>query len=315
MSFQNGFKELLKHPLFTAIAGGVAGAIAGSFVTYNVTIHDAVTYNNISSYIDSMMVKPGLVDEEILSLETPFEQIEEIATTMNEKESDYNTSLDEISSNKEELETDLNETKTELEELKKQKLAKLSSPELNILGENKDTTLKDYMATIDGHAYYSEGFLNTFLPDEISYNEDIIKYGKDVPEKVNVASEGLVYDLSRFEVYNGTHFTMGHHEYTSGIVTKDDGSGGSFNIDCNGEYSRISFIPGHIDDSGSFKRTLTISYLGDDGIFKEIKTIEMNIEMPMNQIILPIYNTKTVRVTSTGSANTQYGLADVYLIK
>ncbi len=315
MNFREGSKNLLKHPLFTAIAGGVAGAIAGSLVTYNVTIHDAVTYNNISSYIDSMMVKPGLVDEEILSLETPFEQIEEIATTMNEKESDYNTSLDEILSNKEELETDLNETKTELEELKKQKLAKLSSPELNILGENKDATLKDYMATIDGHTFYSEEFLNTFLPEEISYNEETIKYGKDVPEKVNAASEGLIYNSSGFEVYKGDkHFTMGLKDYNSGVAS-DANSKGKFNIACNGKYSKMSFVQGHIDDSGSYNQTFTISYLDVDGEYKETYFKEMCNDMPIDLITVPIYNTDTVQVTATYNNGTQYGLAEIYLIK
>lgn len=258
MNFREGRKNLLKYPLVTAIAGGVAGAIAGSLVTYKVTIYDAVTYNNISSYIEKLMVIPGLMDEEVLSLETPFEQIEEIAETMNEKESDYKTSFDEVSSKKEGIETEIRKAESELEELKKQKIAKLSSSDLNILGENKDITLKDYMATIDGHVYYPENFLNTFLPDEIAYSEEIIKYGKNVPEKVNIVSEDLIYNPSGFEVHNGKLFMLGHHEYSDGIVSIDGGTGGSFSIDCSGEYSSLSFVPGYIDDSGSFKRTVKI---------------------------------------------------------
>ncbi len=307
MDQEKSKKWWLDHPILFEFVKALITAIVGGAIGYNINIHDAVTYNNINSYIKSELVIPGLMDKEILSLENPFEQIQKIASTMSEQKTNYDKSLNEISGENEEL-------KAKLEELEGQKLAELSSPELNILGESKDTTLKDYMATIDGHTYYLEGFLNTFLPDEISYNEEIIQYGKDVPEKVNVVSENLIYDPCKFEIYNGTYFTMGHQEYSNGIVSEEYGSG-SFSIDCNREYSSLSFIPGHIDDSGSYERTLTISYLGDDGTYKEIKTIDMNIEMSMEQVILPIYNTKTVRITSTSSADTQYGLADIYLIK
>lgn len=303
MSSQDKLKKLLKHPLFTAIAGGVAGAL----FTYGGTTHDAVTYNNINSYIKSELVIPGLMDKEILSLENPFEQIQKIASTMSEQKTNYDKSLNEISGENEEL-------KAKLEELEGQKLAELSSPELNILGESKDTTLKDYMATIDGHTYYLEGFLNTFLPDEISYNEDIIKYGKDIPDKVNAISEGLVHDIIGFEVYKGDkHFTMGNQNYSLGVESKRYNDG-SFYISCEEGYSSLSFVPGHIDDSGTSNQTLTVFYLDVDGEFKETKSIEMNNNMPMDPVEVRIYNTKRVKITTTYSG-AQYGLADIYLIK
>lgn len=313
MDLRNNLKKLLVHPLFTAIAGSVATAL----FTYNMTIHDAVTYNNISSYIESELVVPGLIDKGILSLETPFEQIKEIAKTMSNQKSNYEFSSEEFTSEKEDLETELKETKTELEELKKQKIAKLSSPELNILGENKDTTLKDFMATIDGHAYYLEGFLNTFLPDKITYSEDVVKYG-NASEKVNVILEGLAYDDSGLDIYKGdTSFAMGIENYSSGITTKSY-TDGIINIACDGKYSELSFVLGHVNNTGILDQTLFLSYLDADGIFKEIDHIDMKEDMPIQTITIPIYNSKTVQIKAKlnhGAQAGSYGLADIYLIK
>ena len=85
----NKKKELSYNPTFAGIISAVAsgiislivGVLAGKYTT-EVKYHDAVTYNNISSYIDSMIVKPGLIDKNILSLDNPFEQINMLAETI-----------------------------------------------------------------------------------------------------------------------------------------------------------------------------------------------------------------------------------------
>ena len=68
-------KESTKNPTFAAFVGAIAGAFATAFVSffiYSVQHHDVVTYNNISSYIDALMVTPGIIEAEILSLDNPF---------------------------------------------------------------------------------------------------------------------------------------------------------------------------------------------------------------------------------------------------
>lgn len=312
MSFKEKLEKITNNASFANIIGAVFTVWVLPFllglIVQEVRYHDVISYNNINTYIESELVDTELVDKDILSLENPFEQIQKIASIMSEQKTNYDKSLNEISGENEEL-------KAELEELEGQKLAKLSSPDLNILGESKSTTLNNYMATIDGHTYYLEGFLNTFLPDEISYNEGIIKYGKDVPDKINAVSEGLIYDPLGFEVYKGDkHFKMGNQDYSIGVASEQFRHG-SFNIECNGEYSEISFVLGHVDDTGTGKQTLTLYYLDNNNAYQIIRTIELSNDTPTQVIKESIYNTKTVRVTTQYNSETLYGLADIYLIK
>ena len=56
--------------------------------------------------------------------------------------------------------------------------------------------------------------------------------------------------------------------------------------------------------------------MDSDGIYKEERTVTMDKDFPVQLITVPIHNTKTVKITTnTNDSDTQYGLADVYLIK
>lgn len=310
MSVKNKIKECSNNATIAAIISSVVAfilGIIGSSVFNEVRYHDAVTYNNISSYIESEMVDPGLIKDNVLLLETPFEQIKAIADVMNKQKGNF----DDLANEKENL-------VTELKQMKDQKAAKLSSPELKILGENINTTYTDYMASIDGHTYYLEGFLNDFLPEKITNNEGVIQYGEESPEKINAISEGLAYDESGMDVCKGdTYFTMGKKDYSFGIMTKGYTSG-KVNIDCNGKYSEMSFVIGHINNTDSANQTLTLSYLDADNIFKKICAIELNDKIPIQTVTIPIHNTKIVQITTepnNGAESGQYGIADIYLIK
>lgn len=85
-------EKITKNPTFAAVMGAIAGAlvtIVFSLFVSNIVYHDAVTYNNISSYIKAELVNPGLVDESILEKDNPFEQIEMIRDTMFEDALSY----------------------------------------------------------------------------------------------------------------------------------------------------------------------------------------------------------------------------------
>ncbi|MBD5463923.1 MAG: hypothetical protein HDR24_12870 [Lachnospiraceae bacterium] len=335
-----------------ATISAIIGALVGAFVTFGlstiateVKYHDAVTYNNISSYIDSLLVKPGLIDGDIFSLDNPFEQINMIAETMMNQQSNYDNfiagireclidsgknqdvvykytqdelliELDEINKSIETITQNNKNLTIELKDLKEQKTAILGSPDLKILGEDINTTLTDYIASIDGHNYYSENLLNSFLPEKISYDDKVIRYGEDSPQKINVISAGLIYDDSWFDFYNGdSHFTMSLQDYNNGIVTFDH-YGGSLKIDCDGYYSNLSFTIGHLDNSGSSTKKLTILYMDSEGKYQETYSIEMYEDMPVEQVSIPIYNTDTIKIITNGDGNySRYGLADMYLIK
>lgn len=138
-----------------------------------------------------------------------------------------------------------------------------------------------------------------------------------MPEKVNVISEGLVYDESGMVVHKGeTSFSMGTENYSFGITTERC-SNGKVNIECDGKYSELSFVLGHVNDSESADYTLTFSYLDASGMFVESRFIEMDENMPILTYNVPIYNTRTVQITSEydGGGWATYGLVDIYLIK
>lgn len=340
--------------LATAVFTFILGIITGGHRT-EVKYHDAVTYNNISSYIDNLMVKSGLINENILLLDNPFDQISMIAETMteqqqitteiaNDRQSNYNDILATIreyliasGKNKvlvneytqdellNELEYVVMSAKTirqenkdltiELNDLKEQTTAILSSPDIKILGEDTNTTLIDYVASIDGHTYYSENLLNTFLPEKISYDNGMIQYGENVPERVNVISQKLIHDDSGVLCYNGnSHFAMGLREYSNGIVKKAYSSG-SLKIACDKKYSQLSFTLGHIDNSGADGTSLSISYMDSNGEYQETFYKNLYQDMPVDSFSVPIYNTETVKIEIPYINGGQYGLADVYLIK
>ncbi len=340
-------KKITENPSFAAVAGVIVGLILGT-ASGTIQYHDAVTYNNISSYIESLMVSPGLIDKEILSLETPFNQISVIADTMNSQQTSHNELINQIRNflisageNKslvatytdDQLLTALKETaktvltlkdntenlETELNKLKEQKNAILSNPELRILGENINSTTKDYMATIDGHRYYSEELLNTFLSESLLYNGTTIVYGKESPDRINVISSDLLYDNYGFGLVNGdSHFTMANQDYYYGIVFGNN-DGGTIYISSSGDYSFLSFTLGHVDETILRNRTLKISYRDDNGKFIETKLIDLYGDMEIEEFYIPIYNTRTVKLEISGDGTimraSTYGLANIYLTK
>ena len=176
-----------------------------------------------------------------------------------------------------------------MNDLKEQKTAILSSPDVKILGEDMDITLTDYVAIIDGHTYYSENLLNIFLPEKITFTDEIVNYGENVPEKVSVVSEKRIHDNSELICYNGnSHFTMGLQEYSNGIVNNWYRSG-SLKIACDEKNSQLSFTLWHVDNSGTDGTSLSISYMDSNGEYKETFFKKLNSDMPVESFSVPIY--------------------------
>lgn len=343
----NSNNKLSHNPTVAAVAGGVVGALLGALLTLlmkDYQYHDAVTYNNISSYIRSELVNPGYVSEEILEKENPFEQIEMIRDTISEKdlqsdnfynairefliafgekESDVNkysaseliASLTNAATKMQDIERANSSLSTELEELQSQVLAKLITPKAYILGEPSDTTIKDYLAIINTHNYYSEEFLNSFLSYPLQYEENTIYYNKEAPEKVNIISANLTFDVYGFDLYNGdSHFTMGLQDYNNGIRTKYNNEH-SLKVACNGNYSKITFTLGHVDEGRRDGKELIVYYLDNNGEYKEAETISLFSDMPVESYSIPIYNTRTVKIVISNGYYGDYALTDVYLVK
>lgn len=342
-----------RDPKFTAITGAALGVIAGIIagIVYTAIfsagpdlhpVNDAIANDSISDYIQATMVTQGLVDEEVLLLSSPREQVEMIARTLrqnkkNEKELQYSIQQFLISIGKDEetvlkysqreltdkLADEVNEfsefqtiyksQQEDLKRLKAQKMAVLSEPRLNILGEDVETSWKDYMASIDGANFYSEGLLNSFLDESIRYQDGTIYYGKDIPVRVNAVSAGLLYDGLALDVYDeDSHFSMGNRDYSSGIVAKAYVFD-TVRIACDKNYSRMNFMLGHVDNTGTGSGELKISYL-ENGKTIEAETIELSDGMAKMEYSIPIHNTPTVTI-ELRALGTSFGLADICLVK
>ena len=308
------WREKTRNPTFAAVAGAIAGVfftvLAGMFTSagHMYLVHDVITYDSISDYIQVAMVSQGLVDEKILSLSNPQEQIEMIAQILHQNgkgEKEIQNSLQQflvslgrdepmvVSCSQDELLDELAVVSTEfleqasenkqmrekLDEYKTKQMAILSEPKLHILGEEVESSWKDYMATIDGATFYSEGLLNSFLSEPIQYQDGAIYYGKDIPERVNVISAGLYYDGLALDVYDeNSHFFMGNTEYSSGIVARAYISD-TIRIACGENYSHIEFLLGHVDNTRTGRGKLRVSYL-ENGKSIEAEAVELSDGIP-----------------------------------
>jgi len=308
-------KKKIKITLINA-ASTIIAALIGVWGTKN---YDRMKVTNAFTVDGNIIIGNAndITDDDISKFVKDYLELQIRNTSLSKQNTDYSNDLKDANNKYERLEAESNDTIHKLEQkLKEQKVVILSSPDLKVLGENIDTPLINYVASIDGHTYYSEDFLNTFLPNELSINDSMVQYGRDIPEKVNVVSEGLIYDDSEFDFYNGNaHFTMSLHDYNNGLVNRNRW-GGTLSIAAERNYSKLSFVLGHVDNTGSADKKLIIYYLDTDGEYKETYSVTMHKDIPVDTITVPIYNTKTVKIiTTTNSSDTQYGLADIYLIK
>ena len=358
-----------------AIIGAVVTFILGVFSGGSYIEHksqkDRVSFESISTEIKNVLVNPKLIDAEILDFETPFEQLDYIASAMrtNEQskqelvsslydllkdnnviesgaEADYQQLLsllsnyisnvsttttelaNEISrlssdneSNASDHQNAINKLNAKIEDLQskvtdyeEKTWAELSAPNATVLGEKIDTTLRDYMAVIQSHNYYSEDFLNQVLPKSFVFEDNTIFYDKPAPEKVKVTSR-IIYDADHITTFDGgDHFSMGLNDYHYGVTSNDTSYNRRFKIACNREYSKITFTLGHIDNTYMSNGRLVIYYFDNHNALKECKTIDLHGDMPILSYEVPIYNTATV-IFEIVSSWGQYGIADIYLVK
>lgn len=194
-----------------------------------------------------------------------------------------------------------------------------STPELTVKGEDIDTTMKDYVATIDGKNYYQETLLNTYiLDDEISLQDGVLRYAATAAERVKV-TDTIIYDKENFSIVEETSdYMIGSDICTYGLVSGRSPSSSIF-IECGEEYSTLVFNLGHINNSDSGNRDLRILYLDSDGEYRETYSYKLNESMPyLKEVSVQIYNTQTVKITVNGryiNIYDQYGLTNMYLVK
>ena len=338
---------IMTRILIPFILGGAA-----VFCTEEIRYHDVISIDSISTIIDTYLVQTTLVDPDILELESPQEQIERIGSLMEEQNalsselrsalisvgyaadeinamdadglvaalSDYSGRLTQLQAENARLSEDYQTLATEYAALEAGPQVEFSAPSLSIHGEGMDTTLKDFVAVVNGKNYYQEAFLNTYLLDEpLSVEDGVLYYGDSSSERVKAVTDALLHDNDRFEIQEGTsEYVLGTKECTYGLVNMQWADGCSeIYIECDGQYSGMEFGLGHVNDSGGGDKTLNIYCLNADGEYELAYTQELRADMAYQEgISVDILNTQTVKIEFLGSyGGVRYGMTDIYLVR
>ncbi len=323
---------------------GIVGVLLTIVVTICLTLAGgsvfvATKYVSIDSFdvlVDKYFVNSGLVSEDILELE-PDAQFEMIATNLSDCQGTVETnrnnleniltsngiaaegkSLEEMYSIINNMSRDLASLSEANAQFKDQTMAEMMSVGLIVDGEQIDVNIPDSVAKIDGHFFYSESLLNSFLDEKISIDTSklMVYYGDERAEKT-VFKADLVTDISGFDTYavgSGNSFTMGTDTYDNGFVeTHTDSS--RFYANLKGEYSKISFVVGHIDGTDMENETLYVYTKNGNDQYRLIKTYELTPDMFPEEKSIDINYADGVQIVIEGSYWGKYALADIYLYR
>lgn len=319
---------------------GIFGVILTCIVTLiGGSIYVSIEYIPVSSFdvlVKTYFVEPGLISENILELK-PQEQFETIAKTLSETQSmqdEYKSnlenilvsngvdaedkSLDELYGIVNQISKDYMTFSEENSKYEGQTLAKMMSTRLIVDGEELDVDIPNSVATVDGHYFYSESLLNSFLDETISIDSSnaTVYYGDERAEKA-VFDANMITDITGFTTYavgKGESFTMGTETYDNGFVETNSNTS-RFYANLKGEYSKISFVVGHIDGTNMENGTLYVYTKNGNDQYRLLKTFELTSDMFPEEKTVEINYADGVQIVIEGSYWGRYALADLYLYR
>ena len=189
--FDNGIMPLMVSFLKYVVVVGLT-ALGMHTAESRLIYQHVIAYEDITTLVKASFVDTNLIDASILEKETPIEQLDMVADAMR----DQQRAIAEINQKNDELEDTVDELTQLNTEFSLQPVVTFSSPSLVIEGENLETTLQDYVVTIDGKCYYLETLLNTYvLDDEISLQDGVLQYAAKAAERKKV-TDTVIHDNS-----------------------------------------------------------------------------------------------------------------------
>lgn len=323
---------------------GLIGAILSCIVTVCVSIWCGSSYvareyipiDNIDSLIEQYFVSNGLISDDILELDTNL-QFEKISSILSDFQSEQNTYLNNLKeilvSNGIDVEAESLEEiyniigsisneyvalSEEREKNKNQTMAEIMSTRLVVDGEEIDVDIPSSVAAIDGHYFYSESLLNSFLSEAISLDSSsaTVYYGNERAEK-SVFNSNMITDISNFDEYtvgDGNSFTMGANTYDNGFIENNTDES-RFYANLKGEYSKISFVVGHLDGTKMEEATLYIYTKNGNEQYRLLKSFVLTPDMFPEEKTVDINYADGIQVVIEGSFWAKYALADIYLYR
>lgn len=294
--------------------------IYNSFVQYEETI---VQYEET---IKDTMVTLGENQEEVSKMERAalLSELPYLADATVKSNSDKDKEIKGLNETINTLTTDNKNKQNEIDELKKRKEADLKQSHLIIDGElmNNGDSVPNAVAIVDGNNYYSESLLNTHLypdsiPDKILYDmqENVVVFGNAKPEKVRFSWDDMVFDPDVDDVYkmgSGRSFDMAKNSYTEGLVLMRNDY---FYAQLRGQYSKMTFTYGHVDNTEQSDLELKIYALDENGetYTRLLKTITLKGEMIPKDVEVPLGYVSAIKiVVSDGSKYPRFGLTNIH---
>lgn len=356
MTNNNEKSFIEKHQLLSGLVGAILSCIitliGGSvFVSKNY-----VSADSFDVLMNTYFVTPGLVSKEVIGSE-PNEQFQIIADTMSTNkielenykniltdiiigigmdesaletitaesvlnemsthEDQLQRNIAELSKQIDSLKSDIVSLQNENKELHSQTVAKIQAATLIVDGEQIDENIPNSVADVDGHLYYSESLLNTFLSEPISFDfsKSTVFFGTERAEKIVFPASMITQsDFAVYAVGSGNSFVMGTDTYDNGFV-KRYGNSKRLYANLKGKYSKMSFTVGHIDGTASENVTLYIYAKNGNDKYRLLKTYELTYEMFPEEKTVELNYADGLQIVIEGSYSAEYALADIYLYR
>lgn len=286
-------------------------------------IHDS--FSQYEKTIETALIKMGQDPEEISQMEQAvlLPKLTDLAVEMTDSCSDKDTQIEQHNNRINELEAEIKSLEEQIVDYEQRKEAELLDTRLIIDGElmNNGDLVKTAVAMVDGHNYYSESLLNTYVAEEqIKYDsqEKSIIVGNAKPEKVKFSWD-MVTNSDGVDVYQmgaGKTFVMDTNSYSEGMVLSGTDY---FYAHLGGEYSKMSFSHGHIDNTLIADLKLTIYALDEKNeAYTVLETITLRGEMACDDVEIPLAYATKIKIVVSGGRNydeshyAKFGLTDIY---
>lgn len=286
-------------------------------------IHDSFAEQD--NAIQKALVNMGEDQEEISEMERAvlLSKLPNSAKILYEECSDKDELIKQKNKSIEQLNKDNTDLQKQVDDYKQRKEAELVDTGLIIDGElmNNGDSVKTAIAKVDGHNYYSESLLNTYIVEEkISYDSQgkTVIVGSAKPEKVKFSWD-MVTNAEGVDVYQigaGNSFVMDTKSFSEGIVLSGTDS---FYVYLGGKYSKLSFLHGHIDNTLIADLKLTIYALDEKNeAYTVLATVPLRGEMACDSVEIPLAYATKIKITVSGGRNydesyyTKFGLTDIY---
>lgn len=288
-------------------------------------IHDSFAEQD--NAIQKALVNMGEDQEEISEMERAvlLSKLPNSAKILYEKCSDKDELIKQKNESIEQLNKDNTDLQKQVDDYKQRKEAELVDTGLIIDGElmNNGELVSNAMVKVDGHYYYEETFIESYLrKEEINYDvqQQTIIVGDALPEKVKFAWDKMAFNphgIDNYQLSDNSTFSMAKKTYSEGIVLSENDY---FYVQLDGNYSKMSFTYGHVDDTNLGDLELTFFAVDDDNeaYHNVLKTITLPGEMTTKEIEVPIGYANTIKVVvSDGddwdSDRASFGLTNIYL--